>query len=37
MVNVAEVEAQHTCDVISVATEFMVDVAEVEASLRAIQ
>jgi hypothetical protein len=29
--NVAEVEAQYSCDVISVVTEFMLEVAEVEA------
>jgi hypothetical protein len=33
MVDVAGVEVQHTCDFISVVTEFMVDVAEVEASI----
>jgi hypothetical protein len=32
MVDVAEVEVQHTCDVISVVAEFIVDVAEVEAA-----
>jgi hypothetical protein len=31
MVDVTEVDAQHTCDVISVVAEFMVDVTEVEA------
>jgi hypothetical protein len=31
MVDVAGVEAQHVCDVISVVAEFMVDVAGVEA------
>jgi hypothetical protein len=31
MIDVAAVEAQHTCDVISVATEFMIDVAGLEA------